>query len=435
MSLAVLSILVVDANREHSAAMCRLLLQERRAGGYAVHCVASLAEALAALDLARDAAGSGDRIDAILLSLALPEAPGLAAFAALRARAGGLPIVVLSDPGDEPLAIRAVRDGAADYLVRDQYHVTLLSRSLRHAAHRQTSRAALLEGERAAESSAAELASRNAQRQQAQKLESIGRLAGGIAHDFNNLLMVILTNTEFARESLTPVALPATRSALDELDEIAAAARRAAALTRQLLLFSRRQVVQPELLGLNDVVARAEAQLRRLVAAEVQLQTSYDATPDCVLADRGQLEQVVVNLVVNARDAMPFGGVVTIRTGNSDVGVGGPRHGGRGVGEPVAPGPYVTLTVADTGEGIDAITQQNIWEPFFTTRAVGRGTGLGLATVYGIVSQLDGSIALRTAPGDGAAFTIYLPLATPVASRPARPMIDRTGRTARSRLG
>jgi two-component system cell cycle sensor histidine kinase/response regulator CckA len=230
-------------------------------------------------------------------------------------------------------------------------------------------------------------------------MEAVGRLAGGIAHDFNNLLTTVLGYSDMALNELgedDPI-----RS---EILEIRKAGERAANLTRQLLAFSRKQVFEPRTVDLNALIAESTRMLARLIGEHIHLITQLDPSLGSVRADPGQVEQVIANLVVNARDAMPEGGTLTIRTRNADVEVSGSReHFG------VAPGRYVVILVTDTGVGIDSETQKRIFEPFFTTKEKPQGTGLGLATVYGIVSQSGGEIFVASEPGRGAAFAVYLP--------------------------
>jgi signal transduction histidine kinase/CheY-like chemotaxis protein/CHASE3 domain sensor protein len=231
---------------------------------------------------------------------------------------------------------------------------------------------------------------------QSQKMEAIGRLAGGVAHDFNNLLTVIKSYSTILLEALEGD----PRS--DDVKEIASSADRAAALTRQLLAFSRRQMLQPRPIQLNGVVREIEKLLRRLIGEDVLLQTLLEDDLWTVHADPGQIEQVVMNLAVNARDAMPAGGRLTIQTANGTVpALAGERW--------LEAGTYVTLSVSDTGVGMTPEVRAHLFEPFFTTKERGKGTGLGLSTVYGIVKQSGGDIAVTAEPGRGATFTIYLP--------------------------
>lgn len=237
------------------------------------------------------------------------------------------------------------------------------------------------------------------QLRQAQKMEAVGQLAGGIAQDFNNLLTGILSYTDLVLEEL-PQADPIRA----DIEQIRHAGHRAAALTRQLLAFSRRQVLQPRVISLNTVVSDLETMLRKLVPAGIALDVMLEPGLWYVMADAGQLEQVLVNLTANARDAMPDGGRLTITTANCRVGAEGLE---RAAG--VRPGAYAVLSVADTGLGMDVATQARIFEPFFTTKHGGGGGGLGLSSVYGIVEQSGGHISVQSAPGRGATFSIYLP--------------------------
>jgi PAS domain S-box-containing protein len=252
-----------------------------------------------------------------------------------------------------------------------------------------------------------------------QKIEAIGRLAGGVAHDFNNILSVILGHTAFALEALEP-----GDPLREDLLEVEKAGRRAAALTGQLLAFGRRQVLQPRPVDLNHVVVELEKMLRRVIGEDIQLELSLAGGLWPILADPGQLEQVIMNLVINARDAMPEGGHLSLRTSNLWLGAAS--------GGALPPGSYVELSVADTGIGIDSATRARLFEPFFTTKPVGKGTGLGLSTVYGIVSQSGGEVQVESRPGHGATFRVLFPRALEVAaSSPSTPGAETPGQMTR----
>ena len=244
----------------------------------------------------------------------------------------------------------------------------------------------------------------------ANKMEAIGRLAGGVAHDFNNLISVILGCTAFAVETL-----PEGAPALGDLLEVTRAGERAAALTRQLLAFGRKQVLDPVPLDVNRLASELEKMLERIIGEDIDLTLKLAPDLGVIRADKSQLEQVIMNLVVNARDAMPTGGTLTIETSTRQV----PAHGAVApVG--LAPGSYVRIAVTDTGTGMDRQTRERLFEPFFTTKAQGKGTGLGLSTAYGIVKQSGGEIAVESELNRGSTFEVYLPrIVAEAAPKPA----------------
>jgi two-component system, cell cycle sensor histidine kinase and response regulator CckA len=331
-------------------------------------------------------------VDVILLDLGLPDAQGLEAVRRAHAAAPRVPLVVLTGRDDELLAAQALREGAQDYLLKGQIEAPGLLRSLRYAIERKLT-------EDARTISEYELL-------QAQKLESIGRLAGGIAHDFNNMLFAIQGYAELLTQDLgsaDPARL-APEELLISVNAISDAAKRAATLTAQLLAFSRRQIVTDEVLNLNEMVTAISPMVRQLIGTSTRLILKLDPATGHMRANAGQVDQIVVNLVINARDAMPDGGTVTVETGNTafdDFHAPGHVDG--------TPGPYVFLAITDTGIGMDQTTREHIFEPFFTTKDVGNGTGLGLATAYGVVHQAGGRIFVYSEPGKGSVFKLYFP--------------------------
>ena len=255
---------------------------------------------------------------------------------------------------------------------------------------------------------------------EARKLESVGRLAGGIAHDFNNILTAVIG---FADLSLDE---PPGTDVSEYVVGIRDAAERAAGLTQQLLAFSRRQMLQPQVLEVNEVVGGVESMLRRLIGEQIELKITLDATAGCLRADRTQLEQVILNLALNSRDAMPTGGQLVIGTGHQQY-----TSGNKARPREIGPGEYAVISVTDTGLGMDAQTRDHIFEPFFTTKGQGRGTGLGLATTYGIIKQSEGSILVDSTPGRGTIFRLFFPSVQheeTVLEKARRPVGRRTGR-------
>src|SRR5689334_16481772 len=303
-----------------------------------------------------------------------------------------LPLIVVSGKLKDSEVLAVLKAGAADHMTR--------SNLMRLGA--------AIEREIRAVQTRKERVTLEEQFRQSQKMEAIGRLAGGVAHDFNNLLTVISGYAHMIVRDL-----PHDDPLHSCVEEVLKAASRATSLTNQLLAFSRRQVIQPKTLDLNALVANMDRMLRRVIGEHIELETVLSPGIGSVKADAGQLEQVIMNLAVNARDAMSEGGKLSIRTSNVDV-----RRSSR-VHADVRPGSYVRLTIADTGKGMDAEIMVHLFEPFYTSKETGKGTGLGLSTVYGIVKQSGGEIVVESEPGRGAIFNIYLPRITDPGERTA----------------
>lgn len=388
---ALLTVPVSRAEAKEAAAATRVLLVEDdeddqrlvheylRAAGtreFSVERVESLATAL-------DQLAKGG-IEAVLLDLFLPDSEGFETFIQVHAQFPNAPVVILTGVGNQELAVRAMSAGAQDYLYKNSLSPEVLVRALRYAVERKQAEQRL---------------------RQAQKMEALGHLAGGIAHDFNNLLGIILGNAEILQDCALKGDVPPRA-----VQRIREAARSAVALIDQLLTFSRGQSLKPAVLNPNDVVEQSVRLLRELIRESIALSVHMDPDAGYIRADRVQMEQVILNLAVNARDAMPRGGTLAIETTNVDI------HDGRFVGYgPVDPGRYIMLTVKDTGTGMNAETQAHMFEPFYTTKE--RGTGLGLATVGGVVAQMGGYISVHSEVGRGTTIRVLFPrIEDPVAA-------------------
>ena len=337
----------------------------------------------------------------VISDYSMPPFTAMQALEILKRRNLDLPFIIVSGTIGEETAAIAMKSGAHDFLTKDKLTRlgAAVERELRDAEERR-------------ERKKAEEALRRSEEQlrQSQKVEAIGRLAGGIAHDFNNLLTIINGYTE-----LLLARLPGNDKMSRDVNEIRKAGQRAASLTRQLLAFSRKQILEPKVLDLNAIVVELEKMLRRLIGEDIRLTIAPAADLRRIKTDPGQIEQVIMNLVVNARDAMPQGGNLTLETSNVVL---DQAYAARHVG--VRPGAYVMLAVSDTGCGMDKEAMAHIFEPFFTTKAPGKGTGLGLSTVYGIIKQSGGNVWAYSEPGRGTTFKIYLPQVEGVVDRPPR---------------
>ena len=328
-------------------------------------------------------AALADSWDIAISDFTVGDFGALAALKIIQDRGIDLPLIVVSGKIRDCDALSALKAGAADHLTRRNLMRlnAAVEREIR-AARMRRDRTRLEE-----------------QFRQAQKMEAVGRLAGGVAHDFNNLLTVITGYSDM---------LLAGRDLKDSqrtaLEEVRRSAERGGALTHQLLAFSRRQPLEARMVHINELVMQIEKMLRRLIGEDIELVTIPAAANDIVEADAGRLEQVIMNLVVNARDAMPNGGKLTLETGVVHL---SESFSAKQLG--VAPGPYVTVSIVDTGIGMDEATQSHLFEPFFTTKNPGRGTGLGLATAYGIIRQSGGAIGIMSNLGKGTTVRIYLP--------------------------
>jgi signal transduction histidine kinase len=369
-----LNVLIV----EDSADDAELLLNELQEAGFAPAWKRIETEAAYRASL-------GDRIDLIFSDFSLPQFTTFRALELLQQSNFDIPFVVVSGTIGEEHAVDILKAGATDYVLKN--HLSRLGPVVRRALRESVERA--------------ERRKLHEQFLQAQKMESIGQLAGGVAHDFNNLLTVIQGHASMLRAK---AGLP--EDIKGSVNQILLAAERATNLTRQLLTFSRKQVTQTRVLDLNEVVANMTKMLKHILRADVSLNVNYGSTAFLIRADAGMMEQVLMNLAINARDAMPQGGKLIISTSDESVGPEYVQLNPQGT-----VGDFVCLAVNDTGEGIPPENLARIFEPFFTTKPVGQGTGLGLATVYGIVRQHHGWLTVYSEVGKGTVFRIYLPAA------------------------
>jgi two-component system cell cycle sensor histidine kinase/response regulator CckA len=374
-----LRLLIVEDSEDDAA----LLLLELRRGGYdVVHARVDTATSLVS-------ALEREKWDLVISDHSMPHFTGLDALRILRSRGSRIPFIFVSGTIGEETAVSALKDGAQDYLMKTNLKRLLPSvqRELREVEERQ-------ERERL-----------ERQVQQLHKFETIGRLAGGIAHDFNNVIGAILGWAELCSQETQP----GTRMH-ERIHKIIDQSDRAAALTSQLLSFARRQFLQPKRIDLNAHALQNASLLRRIIGEHIAIRVETAKDLQVTLADPSQIDQVVMNLCLNARDAMPKGGTLVLETRNIEITEEYCRQ------VPYAqPGSYVLLLVSDTGVGMDAETLEQIFEPFFTTKELGKGTGLGLATVYGIVKQHGGFLNVESEGGKGTTFRIYLPASTGMA--------------------
>jgi two-component system cell cycle sensor histidine kinase/response regulator CckA len=368
-----LSILMVEDSEDDAA----LLTRELHRGGYDV--------TLQRVDssVAMSAALEKERWDLVICDYSMPHFSGTDALKLLRARSSEIPFIFVSGTIGEETAVAALKLGAQDYVMKNNLKRLLpaIQRELHEVAQRRERKHLEQEVQRL------------------QKFEAIGRLAGGIAHDFNNALCVILGWAQMAHDE-APTGSPLQKKLQTILDQ----AQRTAGFTSHLLAFARRQVLQPQSLDLNHLVSETASLLQSVIGAQIELKVSLTSDAQFVRADATQIEQVLMNLCLNARDAMPNGGRLLIETQTVEISEDFSR-----VHSYAVPGRYVLLSVSDTGVGMDATILDRIFEPFFTTKETGRGTGLGLATVYGIVKQHGGFVNVYSEPEQGTIFRVYLP--------------------------
>jgi two-component system cell cycle sensor histidine kinase/response regulator CckA len=374
-----LRLLIVEDSEDDAA----LLLRELKRGGYDV--IHERVDTPAALTSALDR----QKWDLVISDHSMPHFTGIDALHLLRSKGSRIPFIFVSGTIGEETAVSALKDGAQDYLMKTNLKrlVPAVQRELREAEERG-------ERERLEQ-----------QVQQLHKFETIGRLAGGIAHDFNNVIGAILGWAELCSQETKP-----GTQLHERIHKIIDQADRATALTSQLLSFARRQFLQPKRIDLNMYVLQSSSLLRRVIGEHIAITVQTAKDLHVMLADPSQIDQVLMNLCLNARDAMPKGGRLVLETRNIEITEEYCR-----LVTYARPGNYVLLSVSDTGAGMDAATIEQIFEPFFTTKELGKGTGLGLATVYGIVKQHCGFINVESEVGKGTTFQIYLPASTGMA--------------------
>jgi two-component system cell cycle sensor histidine kinase/response regulator CckA len=374
--MATIRVLLVDDD-EDDAVLTRAMVRDAHNPRFEVDWVATYDEALSRM-IRRE-------YQAYLVDYRLGEHSGLDLL--LAAQAGGCtePVILLTRQGTRTVDEEAMRSGAADFLIKDELTPPLLQRALRHAVERATASLVFRESED--------------RLIQAQRMESLGRLVGSVAHDFNNLLTGIVGYASILDRELSP-----QHNGRHSLEEIRKAAELATKLTRQLLAYSRKQIVKRVPLDLNELIDGLSEMLARLVGEHLTLTIEKNENLPPVFADYGQLEQVILNLVLNARDATTSGGTITVAT--AVVTVDEEEAARENVGRT---GPFVRLTVADTGEGMSAEVLRHLFEPFFTTKPVGKGTGLGLASSHGIIRQGGGFMRVTSKPGEGTSASAYLP--------------------------
>lgn len=362
---------------EDSESDAELLLRALRKGGYdVIHRRVDTREGMKA--------GLLETWDLVVSDHSMPGFSGMAALSMVREKSPELPFIFVSGTIGEDIAVDAMRVGAQDYIMKGNLARLLpaIERELRESKHR------------------AEHKRTEVRMHQLEKFEAIGKLAGGIAHDFNNVIGAIMGWAELGSEEV-----PEGGKAAKYFQQIRAQSERAAGLTRQLLAYARRQTLEPRIMNLNQMIGEMTSLLQKVIGEQIEMKLVLSPDIQLTRADPSQLEQVLMNLCFNARDAMPKGGQLLIETHNAELDETYTRRH-----EYARAGQYVALSVSDTGIGMDAATMSRIFEPFFTTKEVGKGTGLGLATAYGIVKQHDGLIEVYSEPGKGSMFHVYLPI-------------------------